>query len=211
MRFAKVVLVLLATSWAIRVHAQVRVPASVAGFRLVAVPQEAINIPADLRPYIPKGQVLRQAFRTQLASSGETIFLYDDGEEILPRIYLGALRDGRKFKLLDGGITGVEGFLLMRLDQGKNALAVVYHTGEDSADNEFVIFAGARVPIRRFSLSRRWKVRCELFLPTRSGSHCHPLRRNSIQETRHASGVLIDLGLRPMLGMDNNLDSRTEC
>lgn len=143
MRFAKVVLVLLATSWATRVHAQVRVPASVAGFRLVAVPQEAINVPAELRPYVPKGQVLRVAFRTELTSSGETIFLYDDGEEILPRIYLGALRDGRKFKLLDGGITGVEGFLLMRLDKGQNALAVVYHTGEDSADNEFVIFAGA--------------------------------------------------------------------
>jgi hypothetical protein len=144
MRCAKVVLVLLlATSWVISVNAQVHGPASVAGFRLVAVPGDAINVPASLRRYVPKGNVLRAEFRTRLAPSGETIYLYDDGEEIFPRIYLGALRDGRNFKLLDGGITGIEGFLLVRLDKGKNGLAVAYHTGEDSADTEFVIFAAS--------------------------------------------------------------------
>lgn len=143
MRFAKITVFSLLALSALQLSAQVHAPASVAGFRLVAVPRKAINIPADLRPYVPKGHVLREAFRTQLTSSGETIFLYDDGEDILPRIYLRALRDGRNFKLLDGGISGVEGFLLVRLDKSTNALAVAYHTGEDSADNEFVIFAGA--------------------------------------------------------------------
>lgn len=127
MRFAKISALLLLVAF--QASAQVRKPTPIPPTQ-------------ELRTFVPKGYTLREAFQTKLTPSGETILLCDDGEEFFPRISLVALRDGQKFTLIDGGITGVDDFLLMPLSKGQNGLVVVYHVGEDFSDDEFAIFAG---------------------------------------------------------------------
>ena len=127
MRFARISALLLLVAF--QASAQVRKPTPIPSTQ-------------ELRAFVPKGYALREAFRTKLTPSGETILLYDDGEEFFPRICLVALHDGQKFTLIDGGITGVGGFLLMPLSKGENGLVVVYHVGQDFSDDEFAIFTG---------------------------------------------------------------------
>ncbi|HKF53507.1 MAG TPA: hypothetical protein VKB26_14420 [Candidatus Acidoferrales bacterium] len=124
-RFTKIAAILFPIVWVSCASGQVSKPTKV-------------KPTSELRSLVPKGNILRGAWHTNLTPSGETIFLYDDGEEVLQQACLAILRGGRESSLVDA--TYVQDFVLVSLDNSKKGLAVVSSNGEDGADAEFVIF-----------------------------------------------------------------------
>jgi hypothetical protein len=99
-----------------------------------------LSVPTELNPYVPKGFVLRAVLQTKMAPEGETLILYDNGEDNFPEVHLHAVRSGKDMKLFDGVVAGVAGLLPIQSSKHKQLVSFAYHVGFDMADTTFVIF-----------------------------------------------------------------------
>jgi hypothetical protein len=121
--------------------AQVQTPLHVGAFGGVREPLQPIQVPPELKSFVPKGLTLRAVLKTSMFPEGETLLLYDNGEESFPEVHLHALRRGRDVKLFDGVIAGVAGLLPIQTQKGQQIVSFAYHVGFDEADTTFMILA----------------------------------------------------------------------
>jgi hypothetical protein len=140
MKFLKIAYVPLVIFFACQVAAQVQTPLHVEAFGGVHEPLPAITVPLELEPFLPKGFILRSEFKTRMSPEGETLFLYDNGEDTFPEVHLHALRNGKNLALFDGAVAGVAGLLPIKSPQGREIVVFAYHVGFDESDTTFVIF-----------------------------------------------------------------------
>jgi hypothetical protein len=108
-----------------------------------------MKTPPELAAFLPKGSVLRAAFRTKMTLEGETLFLYDSGEQYFPTAYLGVLHDGRTVRLFDGVVSAVAGIQKIPDPTKRELVGFAYHEGGDEADTTFEIFAALNGTYRR--------------------------------------------------------------
>jgi hypothetical protein len=125
-----------------QVPAPVQVPAHVEAFGGIQEPLKPLSVPTELKPYVPNGVVLRAVLQTKMSPEGETLLLYDDGEEIFPEVHLHAVRNGKDMTLFDGVVAGVAGLLPIRPKQQQQLVGFAFHVGADQSDTTFVIFKG---------------------------------------------------------------------
>lgn len=117
---------------------QMQQPVQVEPFGGVQKPLSPIRVPDRLRPYVPKGSVLRAVLQTKMSQEGETLLLYDNGAGEFPTVHLHAVRDGRVVALFDGVVAGVAG--LLPIEAQEQLVGFAYHVGFDQADTTFVVF-----------------------------------------------------------------------
>jgi hypothetical protein len=120
--------------------APVQVPTHVEAFGGVQEALKPINVPTELKPYVPNGFVLRAVLQTKMSPDGETLVLYDNGEDSFPEVHLHAVRSGKDMKLFDGVVAGVAGLLPIQSSKHQQFVSFAYHVGFDMADTTFVIF-----------------------------------------------------------------------
>ena len=123
------------------VHGQVQTPMHVGPFGGISDSLPALDMPPELKAFIPSGFTLRATMMTKMAPNGEEIFLYDDGEDVFPEIHLHALHDRKDFSLFDRNIMAVRGLLPVTLHDGTQLLGFAYGRAGDGADTRFVIFS----------------------------------------------------------------------
>jgi hypothetical protein len=123
------------------VVAQVQAPLRVEAFGGSQDPLPSILVPPELKPFVPSSSTLRAVLTTNMTSSGEKLFLYDNGEDIFPEVHLHGLRYGKEFKLFDGSVAAIAGLLPLTTSNGLQLVSFAYHQGGDQADTRFVIFA----------------------------------------------------------------------
>jgi len=121
--------------------AQIQTPLHVGAFGGIQEPLRPIPVPPEFKSFVPEGLILRAVLQTKMSSGGETVLLYDNGEDIFPEVHLHAIRQRKDAQLLDGAIAGVAGLLPIQTQKQNQVLAFAYHVGADGADTRFLIFA----------------------------------------------------------------------
>lgn len=135
--------------FACQVAAQTQTPLRVEAFGGVHEPLRPINVPPELKPFVPKGFIPRAVLQTKMFPEGETLLLYDNGEDSFPHVHLHALRHGKDLKLFDGVIAGVAGLLPIQIKKNQQIVSFAYHVGFDEADTTFLIFAREKDSYRK--------------------------------------------------------------
>lgn len=109
---------------------------------VAALADDPILVPPEVRGAVPKGFVLRAVLHTNLSSSGETLFLYDDDndEDAWSETHLHAIRNGSNLPIFDGHTSHEPGLQLIR-SGARQFVGFAYHEGADGADTRFVIYA----------------------------------------------------------------------
>lgn len=129
--------------------AQVNAPLQIGAFGGITKPLTPIAVPNELTSFVPNNSVLRAVLHTKIAEGGETVFLYDNGDEVGPYIHLYALRHGRAELLLEDGVSAVAGMQVFQNGSGGDLLAFAYHQGGDQADTTFIFFSFKNGSYRR--------------------------------------------------------------
>jgi len=127
---------------AYQVTAQVQKPVHVEAFGGVQEQLPPTSVPAELKPYVPRGFVLRALLQTKMSPKGETLLLYDNGADSFPEVHLHAVRNGQDIALFDGVVAGVAGLLPIQAQEQEQFVSFAYHVGFDQADTTFVVFKG---------------------------------------------------------------------
>jgi hypothetical protein len=122
------------------VTAQVQAPLRVDAFGGKQASLSPIPVPPELKLFVPANSTLRALLTTQMTSSGEKLFLYDNGKDIFPEVHLHGLRYDNEFNLFDGSVAGIAGLLPLATTYGLQLVSFAYHQGGDQADTTFVIF-----------------------------------------------------------------------
>lgn len=133
--------VFLTVLLACQVMAQMQTPLGVGPFGATPSPLRPVNVPPELKPFVPNGFILRAVLQTKMSAEGETLLLYDNGEDTFPDVHLHAVRHGHDLNLFDGHVAGVAGLMPIRSRMAQQILGFAYHVGFDEADTTFVIFA----------------------------------------------------------------------
>jgi hypothetical protein len=123
-----------------KVSSQVQTPARVGAFGGIQKPLAPLDVPSELKPFVPKGFVLRALLQTKLSPKGETLVLYDNDDDVFPEVHLHAVGNGTEMKLFDGVVAGVAGLLPIEAKEHQGLVVFAYHVGADLADTTFVIF-----------------------------------------------------------------------
>lgn len=131
----------LALFLACQATAQMQAPVHVGAFGGIQEPFPPLDVPAELRPFVPKGFILRAALQTKMSPDGEALLLYDNDAETFPEVHLHAVRNGTDMVLFDGVVAGVAGLLPIKSHE-QQFVSFAYHVGFDQADTTFVIFCG---------------------------------------------------------------------
>lgn len=121
-------------------RAQMSTPLHVGPFGGSQEPLPQLAIPPELKYFVPAGFLLRAVLPAKMSSAGETLFLYDNGEEVFPEVHLHAIREGKPYQLFDGVISGIAGLVCLPSNAACRFASFAYHRGGDLADTTFVVF-----------------------------------------------------------------------
>lgn len=114
---------------------------------LISPPQK-IQLPAELRPAVPRRSVVRLIESTQLSVTGETIVVYDNGNQYEPRAHVAVIKDGKR--VADFGLVALfakeqvgESYALFKAAQiptvGAQAFATAFRNIGDGAGTLLVL------------------------------------------------------------------------
>lgn len=149
MKLLRILSVFALVTFAPEASAQVQPPLRVEAFGGVRAPLRPIEVPTELKPFVPKGFNLRVVLQTNMSPDGERVFLYDNGEDTFPEVHLHALRNGKDLKLFDGVVAAVAGLLPIQAQKNQQFVSFAYHVGFDVADTTFVVFAAEKDSYRK--------------------------------------------------------------